>query len=51
MWIRDSVVSDEGEMQRGQVHVKWKPDWRVAWRWGVGSRGEISVGQHMGGCN
>jgi len=43
VWMRERVVSEEGEVQREQVQVKWKPDWRWAWRWGVGSRGEVSV--------
>jgi len=42
MWER--VASEEGERQRGQVHVKWKPDWRWDWREDVGSRGEVSAG-------
>jgi len=41
MW--ESVASEEGERQRGQVHVKWKPDWRCDWREDVDSRGEVSA--------
>lgn len=42
--MRDSVESVRGERQRGQAQVKWKPDWRWCWRWGVGSRGDVSAG-------
>lgn len=42
MWER--VASEEGERQRGQVHVKWKPDWRCCCRCDVDSRGEVSAG-------
>ena len=41
MWER--VASEEGDVQRGQVHVKWKPCWRCPWREDVGSRGEVSA--------
>jgi hypothetical protein len=40
--MRESVTSDAGEVQRGQVQVKWKPDWRWFWRVERGSRGEVS---------
>ena len=43
-WMWESVASEEGERQRGQVHVKWKPDWRCDWREDVGVRGEVSAG-------
>jgi hypothetical protein len=31
-----------GEVQRWQVHVKWKASERCFWRICVGSRGEVS---------
>jgi hypothetical protein len=40
--MSERVVSEEGDVQREQVQVKWKPDWRVSWREGMGSRGEVS---------
>jgi hypothetical protein len=40
--MRERVTSDAGEVQRGQVQVKWKPDWRWFWRVERGSRGEVS---------
>jgi len=42
MWER--VASEEGDVQRGHVHVKWKPDWRCCCRCDVDSRGEVSAG-------
>jgi hypothetical protein len=42
-------VSEVGEAQRGQVQVKWKPDWRWCWRVERGSRGEVSVGCQLVG--
>jgi len=41
-WMRVSVSSAEGELQREQVQVKWKPCWRCCWRRVVGSRGVVS---------
>ena len=42
-WMWERVESEEGERQRGQVHVKWKPDCRCCCRSDVGSSGEVSA--------
>ena len=43
VWIFASVSSEVGDVQRGQVQVKWKPEERCCWRRWVGSRGDVSV--------